>query len=135
MATLTPPTDLHEGIRTGIARWVAAFEGRNAAEIAACYTEDAQLLPANSDEVRGRAAIEEFWRSVFGLGLTSARLETLEADGLGNTGYEVGRYTLLGEGGQEADHGKYIVIWRQVGDRWLLHRDIWTTSVPAQPAK
>jgi uncharacterized protein (TIGR02246 family) len=129
MATQIPPTGLREGIRAGIARFTAAFERRDAAEMAACYTADAQVLPPESDEVRGRAAIEAFWRAVIELGHTGARLETLEATGLGDEAYEVGRYTLLGEGEYVADHGKYVVIWRFMGGRWMMDIDIWNTSV------
>jgi hypothetical protein len=30
------------------------------------------------------------------------------------------------------DNGKYVVIWKQKGDRWKLHPDIWNSSLPAQ---
>jgi ketosteroid isomerase-like protein len=33
--------------------------------------------------------------------------------------------------GKVADRGKYVVIWKRVGGEWKLHRDIWTTSLPA----
>lgn len=29
-----------------------------------------------------------------------------------------------------ADRGKYCVVWKRVGGQWLLHRDIWSTSMP-----
>jgi ketosteroid isomerase-like protein len=32
------------------------------------------------------------------------------------------------------DTGKYVVVWKRVGGRWKLLRDIWNTSRPA-PAK
>jgi ketosteroid isomerase-like protein len=38
---------------------------------------------------------------------------------------------LLGAGGTEADRGKYIVIWKNQGGLWKLHRDIWNSSKPA----
>jgi ketosteroid isomerase-like protein len=51
------------------------------------------------------------------------------------TATEVGRYTLTLGDGQQADHGKYVVIWQQESDgRWALHRDIWTSSQLAAPA-
>lgn len=111
----------------------AAFARRDAAAIAACYTADAQLLPAQSNAISGRTAVEEFWRGALGMGLTGATLETVEvfhASGA-PTATEVGRYTLTAGEGQVADHGKYIVVWQQDGaGQWRLHRDIWTTSQP-----
>jgi uncharacterized protein (TIGR02246 family) len=131
MTTQIPPMDVRESIGAANTQFMTAFGQGDAAGVAACYTDDALVLPPHSEEVRGRAAIEAFWRGVIELGLKAARLETLEAASLGDTVYEVGRYTLLGEGGQVADRGKYVVLWRSEGERWRIHRDIWNTSAPA----
>lgn len=116
----------------------AAFARGDAAGIAACYTADAQLLPAQSNVISGRAAIEEFWRGALGMGLTGAALETVEVFHTSGapTATEVGRYTLTAGEDQIADRGKYIVIWQQdAAGQWHLHRDIWTTSqAPAATA-
>ena len=58
-------------------------------------------------------------------------MDILETTGCGETAYEVGKYTLLGRGGQTLDSGKYVVIWRQEDGQWKLHRDIFNTSLPA----
>ena len=50
-----------------------------------------------------------------------------DVDASGETAVEVGRYRLTA-GDAEADHGKYIVVWKNVDGRWKLHRDIWNTS-------
>ena len=31
---------------------------------------------------------------------------------------------------QVVDNGKYIVIWKKVDGKWLLHLDIYNTSMP-----
>ena len=46
-------------------------------------------------------------------------------------GGEVGRY-ILGAGGQTADVGKYIVIWKNDGGTWKLHRDIFNSDQAAE---
>ena len=74
-----------------------------------------------------------FWKSLFDLGIKKAKLETLEVVGMGDTACEVGKYTLFLEGEQVADSGKYVIIWKMVNGQWKLHRDIWNTSMPAQP--
>jgi hypothetical protein len=33
---------------------------------------------------------------------------------------------------QVIDHGKGIVIWTYEDDTWMLHRDIWTSSIAQQ---
>ena len=42
--------------------WTAAFNKGDAAAVAALYTEDAYVLPPGSAMVKGRPAIEAFWR-------------------------------------------------------------------------
>ena len=130
MATLTGSA-VRDEIAAANQRFMAAFARGDAAGVAACYTPDAQLFPSNSDVVQGLAAIEAFWRGVMGMGIAGARLETAEAEEHGDIAHEVGHYTLTAAGGQTADRGKYLVLWRRAGGQWKLHRDIWNTSVPA----
>jgi uncharacterized protein (TIGR02246 family) len=103
----------------------------DAAGTAALYTESGQVLPPNSDAVVGRQAIRAFFQSLLEAGITAVTLATTEVEGFGDTAYEVGRYTLGGEGGQVLDQGKYVVIWKQEDGKWKLHRDIFATNLPA----
>lgn len=120
-------SDVRSQIEAGNREFMAAFAKRDAAAVAALYTDGGQLLPPNSDVVRGHEAIREFWQGAMTLGLTGATLETVDVDASGETAVEVGRYRLTA-GDAEADHGKYIVVWKNVDGRWKLHRDIWNTS-------
>ncbi len=45
--------------------WSDAFNKGDAAAIAAMYAEDAYLLPPGHDMVKGRAAIEGFWKGAY----------------------------------------------------------------------
>jgi uncharacterized protein (TIGR02246 family) len=120
--------DIRSQIEAGNKEFTAAFKRGDAAAMASLYTPQGQLLPANSDFVRGTEAIRAFWQSVMDMGLKDATLETVEVEAHGDTAIEVGRYRLFAGGGALADQGKYIVIWKNEGGRWKLHRDIWTTS-------
>ena len=132
----TPEQDnavTHDAIVAANEQFMTAFNNSDDAALAALYTEDAKLMPSNSDFVSGNEAVQAFWKSVFVMGIKSATLETLEVEGMGDTAWEVGEYTLFTEGEQVADSGKYIVIWKMVSGQWKLHRDIWNTSMPSQP--
>lgn len=120
-----------EAITAANARLCEALRARDADAIAACYTPDAQMLPANSDFVSGTAAITALWRTILDMGITDARLESAEVESLGDTAVEVGRYTLRVADGAAADEGKYVVVWHRHAGAWKLHRDIWTTNRPA----
>ena len=125
--------NIHDAIVAAEQQFMTAFGQSDDVALAALYTEDAQLMPSNSDFVSGNEAVRAFWKSVFDMGIISAKLETLEVEGMGDTAYEVGKYTMFVEGEQVADSGKYLIIWKMVDGQWKLHRDIWNTSMPAQP--
>jgi uncharacterized protein (TIGR02246 family) len=133
-ATAGAAQDTRAAIEAANARFVSLFKQANGAGVAALYTQDAQVLPPNSDSVSGRAAIEKFWQGVMDSGIKGAKLTTVEVTPAGNTAYEVGRYELSGADGNVLDNGKYVVIWKRDGGQWKLHRDIWNTSAPP-PAK
>ena len=124
-----PP--VRDAIVAAGARFMTAFRSGDAAAVAACYTRDAQLLPANSDAVAGTEAITAFWRDILAAGIADARLETIDVESQGDLAVEQGRYALTGAAGGRVDEGKYLVLWHRDGGEWKLHRDIWTTSRPA----
>lgn len=122
--------DTRSRIEAANREWMSAFKRTDAGALASLYTSSGQLLPANSDFVKGTNAIRAFWQGAFDMGLKEAVLESLEVEGHGDTAIEVGQYRLLVAGGSLADSGKYIVVWKNDGGTWKLHRDIWTTSQP-----
>ncbi len=129
-----PQQDTTDEARAGIeatnAQFMEAFSQSDAAGVAACYTEDAQFLPPNSEIVGGREAVQEAIQGLIDAGIKGLRLEATEVEGHGDTAHEVGTYTLMGENEQTMDEGKYIVIWKKVGDEWKLHRDIFNSNMP-----
>jgi uncharacterized protein (TIGR02246 family) len=130
LATRSGSTEIRETIVAADEKFMAAFNKGDAAGVAALYTENGQLLPPNSDIITGRKAIQAFWQGVMDMGIKSAKLETSEVEGTGDTVSEIGKYSLLGEGDKTLDTGKYVVIWKQVEGQWQLHRDIWNSSLP-----
>ncbi len=125
------PVDIRGAIEEGSRVFTSTFAGSDASAMAALYTENGQLLPSNSEIITGREQIASFWQQVMNMGIKTAELETLEAEGVGDTAFEVGRYRLGGVGGETVDQGKYVVVWKKEDGQWKLHRDIWNTSLPA----
>ena len=109
--------------------WTAAFNKGDAAMVAALYTEDAYVLPPGSAMVKGRAAIEAFWRQA-AQQMTDAKLTTLDVLPLGRSAArEIGTVTLKTKSQPPQEVvGKYVVVWRKVGRDWKLATDIWNTD-------
>ena len=124
--------DMRSRIEAANRDWMNAFKRADADSMAEAYTSQGQLLPANSGFVNGTDAIRGFWQGAIDMGLKEAVLETLEVEAHGDTAIEVGQYRLMAAGGALADQGKYLVVWKNDGGKWKLHRDIWTTSQPRQ---
>ena len=51
------------GIEAANAKFSEAFDRGDAAAVAALYTEDAIVFPPDSEMVKGRQAIGEFWKA------------------------------------------------------------------------
>jgi uncharacterized protein (TIGR02246 family) len=109
--------------------WTAAFNKGDAATVAAMYTEDADVLPPGGEMVKGRAAIEAFWRQAaqqFG----DAKLTIVDLLPLGDkVAREIGTVTLETKSQPPQQIvGKYVVVWRKSGADWKLATDIWNSN-------
>ena len=102
------------------------------AKLDSVYTEDAVILPPDSQIIRGRENIKQFWSKVIlEAGLSDAPLITVEAEMLGDAAYEIGtaQLTFVGQSGTSQISVKYVVIWKQEANgSWKWHRDIWNPT-------
>ena len=121
-----------------LAEWEAAANRKDASSIAALYTEDALLMPPNVPAVRGRAAVEAFFKGMFDQGARDAKLVQIGAAGSGGSGYAAGTYEFTaGLVGTQAIHdkGKFITGMKRGADgKWLIAYDIFNSDLPCPPA-
>jgi uncharacterized protein (TIGR02246 family) len=113
-----------------------AVRAGDVATLVGLYTEDARLLPPNSEMIQGREGIEAFWAGGFQMGIKDIVLTTMDVMGMGDLVCEVGTAKMsVQPEGMDAmeDRGKYLVIWKKGEDgMWKLHVDIWNSSLPAK---
>jgi uncharacterized protein (TIGR02246 family) len=115
-----------------------AFEDGDARALADLYTEDGQVIPPGTVPVVGRPAIAAFWAEQM-KAAQRVRLETKDVESDGNLAAEQGVAQLVAHDGSETAI-QYVVVWKRVGRRWHLHRDIWNAApareavAPAEPA-
>jgi len=106
-------------------QWIAAFNKGDAAAVAAIYTIDAYVLPAHGRMVKGRPAIEAFWKQHMS-SATIEKIMTLDVKPLGgNAAREIGIATLKKVQPPQDFVIKYAVVWQKEGGRWKLLQDIW----------
>jgi uncharacterized protein (TIGR02246 family) len=121
-----------------LAEWEAAANRKDASSIAALYTEDALLMPPNAPSVRGRAAVEAFFKGMFDQGARDVKLVQIGAAGSGGSGYAVGTYEFTaGPVGTQAIHdkGKFITGMKRAADgKWRIADDVFNSDLPCPPA-
>jgi ketosteroid isomerase-like protein len=126
--------DLRSEIESQVQGFLAAFHRRDAAGVAAYYTEGARLLPQHSEIVTGKQGIQAVWQYMMDTGVKEAALEILELEPMGDKAVcDIGKYRLKIEpepGVTVEDVGKYVVIWKHDGESWKLDVDISNTSLP-----
>jgi ketosteroid isomerase-like protein len=77
---------------------------------------------------KGRAAIAAFWAD--GMKTTrNVRLETATVQSDGDLASEDGIVHLTASDGTQSS-ARYVVVWKRLGGRWHMYRDIWNTGAP-----
>ena len=111
--------------------WVQKFAAHDAAGVAALYTEDAQLLPPDMEVVSGRAAIREFNAKNNPPDGPAFEFATIETLVFGDYAHRQGSFKVKSPDGSTLESGKFIELWKKVGGKWLIHRDMWSGNAPA----
>ena len=103
---------------------------------AAFYAVDALLLPPDGSVIRGRAAIESYWRALDGSSLSDVRTRVLSGGGGGATAFLAGEYSMSVQkagGPATPSHGTFLLVFRRAGHRWEVIQDAWS-SIPGRAA-
>ena len=128
-----PKPSVRDAVDAGNYFFLKAFEARDAQAIAELYTEDGRVIAPGAEPASGRAAIAAFWTGAM-QDTKSVRLETLSVESGGDLAVEEGVVRLTANDESESS-ARYLVVWKRVGRRWHLHRDIWNAAAtaPAPP--
>jgi uncharacterized protein (TIGR02246 family) len=133
-ATVNAGAD-EQAIRGQVDRWLELVKAKDAEGIAALYAEDGAVMPPNAPIGKGRAAIQQTWASLMqtpGFALTFAP-EQIVVSASGDMALDRGTYrlALAPHGTAQTDTGKYVVVWRKIGDEWKAAADIFNSDLPA----
>jgi uncharacterized protein (TIGR02246 family) len=115
---------------------MAVFKSGDVAAVGRMYAEDAIAFPPDGDMVKGRPAIEAFWKGARDTGVTSFDLTTIDVTSSGNLAIETGTAGIHVQPSGQAEtiaNVKYVVVWKKGPGGWQLYRDIWN-AMPGAPA-
>lgn len=125
--TDTLPADVTGALEQAISR-------HDLAASVALFSDDAQILPQHGPAVRGREEIEAYlndWTTPKVTYDTDTELTLVRGD----LGVEQGRYRIRNiRRGSDVEDGKYLHVWRRVGNDWKLYRVIYNTDVAPRTA-
>ena len=128
-------------IRKADADWVKAAQTKDVESWMAFYADDAVALPPNEKTAANREAIRKSISNLLGLpGLAINWSPTkVEVARSSDIGYLHGTYEVSfnGPNGQPTTElGKMVEIWRKQPDgSWKCIVDMWSSDMPAPPAK
>lgn len=116
------------------AKVMEGFKKGDSAAVAANYSEDAWVMPSNSEPVKG-SGIAALWGSFIRMGVKDVKLVVDDVAGNADILSETGHYEIYAAENKLLDKGKYVVVWKPVNGVWKMYRDIFNTSMPAVAAK
>jgi len=123
-----------QAIRGQVDRWLQLVKAKDAASIAELYAEDGVVMPPNAPIGKGRAAIQQTWASMMGTPGFSLTFtpEQIVLSSSGDMALDRGTYqlTVAPSGKTQNDTGKYVVVWRKIGNEWKAAADIFNSDGP-----
>lgn len=123
---------LHPDLVRRTREFTAALKSRDAAKIAAFYTEDAVAFNEGAPVIKGRAAIQKDLEAMLKQGLADMTSQLLDATVSGNLGYTFGTFSLPAASVGKPRTGHYMEVWKLVGGQWLIAYDTFSADPPAK---
>jgi uncharacterized protein (TIGR02246 family) len=111
--------DFASAIESAIDEVIEAAREGDADRLAACYAEEATILPPGSPPVSGSTAIRAFWQGFIDAGAEAPELLTTSVASSGDLAYEIGTWKAvvpLPTGGVGPASGNYLVVWKRQED-------------------
>lgn len=114
--------------------WARHWNAGDLDGVAALFTEDAVYLPPHHEAVHGRQDIREYLKVPLSHGVSDLAFDVTYIKQQGPVAWDVGTYRMTipqNEETKREDHGKYLTVWRRIGETWLIAADAWSSDLPA----
>jgi len=123
-------------IKAVIQQLTEAFNAKDAAKAAALYTPEAVVMPPNKTLSRGRNFVEQYYTARFGEGASELALQPNEIKGSGTLAVAMGDYRLTlapAQGPKRRDRGKFVWIFRELNNVWMIDGIIFSSDFAELP--
>ena len=127
------PAQVQKDLESSNSLFAKSFNSKDATGVSTFYTDDAELLPPNAPEVKGRDNIQNFWQQAIDmLSDMNLTMDTVVVEG--DAAIETGNYTInvhMVNQPTTMDKGKYMVVWKYMPDgKWKIFRDMFSSNLP-----
>ena len=120
----------HAQLLASIADFSKEVVAGNAKAVAAMYTEDGKIFPGGRRIMEGQEALEQYWTPGSTARVSYHKITPEEIKFIGDYAYDFGYYegkTTTAAGDTSDWAGKYIIVWKRVGEDWKIYLDIWNS--------
>nr|WP_294938560.1 DUF4440 domain-containing protein [uncultured Flavobacterium sp.] len=123
------PESARKAIETKNEAFAKAMMSGDSAVLVDFYADDAKVLYPGAEMITGKEAIAKIISKQIKTPMKEFKLETLQLSGTEDNLIEIGTYSLGDGHGKVLDKGKYVCIFKKVGDQWKCHTDIWNSDM------
>lgn len=99
---------------------------------ASLYSSDATIYAPGSPPVVGRKSIASFWYTASIRGMSSIELQLMDLEISGDLLVARGKYVMRDHRKEFLDIGKFIALYRNDKGKWILHTDMFNSSLETQ---
>ena len=113
--------------------WARVWNAGELDKVVATYAPDAVYLPPHHPAVHGRESIREYLRGPLSHGVGDLAFDVTYIKQHGRVAWDVGTYRMSvpqSDGSKREDHGKYLTVWKRMGEKWLIAADAWSSDLP-----
>jgi len=114
--------------------YAAGEKNKDAAAVAAYYSDDAISYNRNEEPTKGKDAIQQRIANRLATDTTGNTnvYKVVDLFAEGNMAVEIGSFTELSPSGAEVNRGHYMSYFEKRDGKWLCVRDMSVTSLPAK---
>lgn len=137
-AAQTTPSADEAAIRAADAQWKKAVAGYDLTRTLAAYADDAIMMEPGAPAYVGKQALREQWARIMNDNYFALSWSVAALEASGDLGFTRGRYdvTYSIENRDLFDQvGKYVVVWKKLGNDWKVAIEIYNPDGPPKPHK